>query len=239
MWWLVLLVLALGCPTPAIYTEVRPGLGCERATRVAYKTLEALGYTITQVVVASPERSGTVAGTKTMPDGSTRTGRVVITCDARGATVTPIEDALVPDYEFSRGFGYGFKELVKHPDVEEPWVASGLQVLVHAINPQEATLDLGGVPTTSGAVPVRVTIRNDTDRAVAFDPERLELVDAAGTSASALGGDALAGAIVAGPAGERVCGELLPSGHLVFPRAAIGRRGSRSTTWRRVRQRGS
>jgi len=56
-----------------------------------------------------------------------------------------------------------------------------------------------------------------TDRAVAFDPARLELVDAAGTSASALGGDALAGAIVAGPAGERVCGELLPSGHLVFP----------------------
>jgi len=227
MWWLVLIVVALGCPTPAIYTEVRPGLGCERATRVSYNTLQALGYTITNVVVASPERSGTVAGTKIMPDGSTRTGRVVITCDARGARVQPIEDALVPDYEFSRGFGYGFKELVKHPDVEQPWVASGLQVLVHAISPQEATLDLGGVPTTAGAVPVRVTIRNDTDRAVAFDPARLELVDAAGAPASALGGDALAAAIASGAAGERVRGELLrarrvaanttASGYLVFP----------------------
>jgi hypothetical protein len=72
-----------------------------------------------------------------------------------------------------------------------------------------------------------VTIRNDTDRAVAFDPARLELVDAGGASASALGGDALAAAIASGPAGERVRGELLrarrvaanttASGYLVFP----------------------
>src|SRR5690242_6566283 len=114
MRWLALaLTLAAGCPPPAQYNVVRPDLGCDRATRVAYRTMLGLGYTVTDVVVASPERAGGVTGTKTMPDGGKRTGRVVITCDRNGAVGQPVEDELFPDYEFSRGFGYGFKELVK------------------------------------------------------------------------------------------------------------------------------
>lgn len=229
MRWLALgAVLACGCPTPPQFTEVRPGLGCERATRVAYRTLQTLGYTVAEVVVASPERSGGVTGTKTLPDGTTKTGRVVITCGGNGAVIRPVEDELFPDYEFSRGFGYSFKELVQRPDVEEPRAAVGLQVLVHAVTPQEATLDLGGVPTAGGAVPVRVTIRNNTDRAIAFDPARLELVD--GEAASPLTGARLDGALAAGTAGGRVRSELLPSrrvpphttatGFLVFPPGA-------------------
>jgi hypothetical protein len=218
-------IAALGCPTPARYTEVRPGLSCERATRVAYRTLLALGYTVTNVVVASPERAGGVTGTKTGADGQPRTGRVVITCDARGAVLQPVEDALVPDYEFSRGFGYSFKELVQRPDVEEPRAALGLQVLVHAISREEATLDLGGPPTAAGFLPVRVTIRNNTDRAVAFDPERLELVD--GQNAAPLADSAATAALASGAAGDRVRTQLLGArripaqttvtGFLVFP----------------------
>lgn len=226
MRWLVLgVAVVAGCPTPAQFTEVRPDLGCERATRVAYRTMQALGYDVTDVVVASPERTGGVTGTKTMPDGSTRTGRVVITCGASGAVVRPVEGQLFPDYEFSRGFGYSFKELVKRPDVEEPRAGIGLEVLVHAIRPQEAVLDLGGVPTVATAVAMRVTIRNNTDRAVAFDPARLELVD--GESAAPLARPQLDAAIAAGPAGDRVRSELLSprripahttaAGYLVFP----------------------
>jgi hypothetical protein len=171
-----------------------------------------------------------VSGTKTEADGTTRTGRVAITCDGRGATLRPIEDALVPTYEFSRAFGYSFKTLVQRPDVEEPSAATGLQILVRAITPQEATLDLGGVATTAGAVPVRVTVRNDTERAVSFDPARLELVPASGDPASPLAGQALQAALAPGPAGDRVRGELLPArrvaphttatGFLVFPPGA-------------------
>jgi hypothetical protein len=228
MRWLALwtLLLVAGCPTPARFTEVRPGLSCERATRVAYRTLTTLGYTVTDVVVASPERAGGVTGTRTEPDGSTRTGRVAITCDAKGAVLRPIEDALVPNYEFSRGFGYSFKVLVQRPDVEEPAAALGLQVLVHALTAQEATLDLGGVPTTAG-VAVRVTVRNNTDRAVSLDTGRLQLVPAAGDATAPLTGPALEAALAHGPAGDRVRAELLTSrrvaphttlaGYLVFP----------------------
>jgi hypothetical protein len=224
-WLAVAFALAAGCPAPARYTEVRPDLGCDRATRVTYRTMLGLGYTVTNVVVATPERTGEVTGTKTMPDGSTRTKRAVISCGSNGAVVRPIEDELFPDYEFSRGFGYGFKELVKHPDVEEPRAGIGLEVLVHAITPQEATLDLGGTPTAGGAVPVRVTIRNNTDRAVAFDPARLELVD--GESVAPLAGQRLESALAPGPAGDQVRGEALrarriaahttASGFLVYP----------------------
>jgi hypothetical protein len=226
---LVLTLLLAGCPTPAMYKEVRPGLSCERATRVSYRTIEGLGYTVNELVPATPEQAGVVGGTKPGPDGGVLIARVVISCDARGAVMTPVENSLVPDYNFSRAFGYGFKELIKHPDVEEPSAARGLEVLVHALSPQEATLDLGGVPTVGGAVPVRITVRNNTPRAVAIDPTRIDLVPASGTAVGPLSGANLARAIAAGPAGDRVRMERLRgdrinahstvSGYLVYPAA--------------------
>ena len=223
----VLALLAAGCPTPAIYKEVRPGLSCERATRVTYRTLVALGYKVTEVVPATPERAGVVSGTKPGPEGSTLTGRVVITCDAEGAVLKPVEDSLVPNYDFSRGFGYSFKEMVKRPDVEEPWAGRGLEVRVHALSPQEATLDLGGVATVAGAVPVRVTVRNNTARAVSIDPARIDLVPAGASASGPLAGRELERALAPGAAGDRVRAERLPprrvaphttaSGYLVYP----------------------
>ena len=218
----VLALLAAGCPTPAIYKEVRPGLSCERATRVTYRTLVALGYKVTEVVPATPERAGVVSGTKPGPEGSTLTGRVVITCDAEGAVVKPVEDSLVPNYDFSRGFGYSFKELVKHPDVEEPWAGRGLEVLVHALSPQEATLDLGGVATVAGAVPVRVTVRNNTARAVSIDPARIDLVPAGASASGPLAGRELERALAPGAAGDRVRTRPLRAGRVAAHTTATG-----------------
>jgi len=218
----VLALLAAGCPTPAIYREVRPGLSCERATRVTYRTLVALGYKVTEVVPATPERAGVVSGTKPGPEGSTLTGRVVITCDAEGAVVKPVEDSLVPNYDFSRGFGYSFKELVKHPEVEEPWAGRGLEVLVHALSPQEATLDLGGVATVAGAVPVRVTVRNNTARAVSIDPARIDLAPAGASASGPLAGRELERALAPGAAGDRVRTQPLRAGRVAAHTTATG-----------------
>jgi hypothetical protein len=222
MWFLLpLAVLLFGCPTPARYTEVRPGLSCDRATKVAYRTMIALGYTITDVVRANPARTGGITGTKTLSDGRQVTGRVTITCDAAGAVVRPVEESLVPDFEFSRGFGYSFKELVQRPDVEEPHNATGLQVQVHVVTPQEATLDFGG-PAATGATAVRVTVRNNTDRAVAVDPERIELVDAGGSPANALAGSRLDAVIAAGPGGEAVRRAPLRKGRIAANTTLVG-----------------
>jgi hypothetical protein len=217
---LVLLLLAAGCPTPSQYREVRPGLSCDRATRVAYRTMSELGYTITELVPGTVGTNGSIVGTKTKRDGTQTTGRVRIECRADGATLVPIEDSIAPDYEFSRAFGYSFKELVKAPDVEAPRAALGLEVSVKALSPQDATLDLGGPATVGGAVPVRITIRNHTDRAVAVDPKRIDLMTAAGDPTAPLAGGALDAALAPGAAGGRVKQEQL-SGRKIPPRTTV------------------
>ena len=219
-WVLVLLLLAAGCPAPSQYREVRPGLSCDRATRVAYRTMTELGYTVTELVPATPGANGTVAGTKTRRDGTQTTGRVRVECDAEGAKLVPIEDSVVPDYEFSRAFGYSFKSLVQQPDVEAPKAEIGLEVLVNALSPQEATLDLGGPATVGGAVPVRITIRNHTDRAVAVDPKRIDLMNATGDAKPPLAGGALDAALAPGAPGARVKKEQL-AGRKVPPRTTV------------------
>ena len=227
MRWVVVLALALlGCPAPKMYSVERPGLDCARATRVAYRTMNQLGYTVTDLVPATPERPGLVVATKSGTD-ATVTARVRIQCDARGAVLQPLEEDLIPTYDFSRAFDYSFNSLVQRPDVEVPIVAKGLQVLVHAIDVHEAALDFGGAPTVGNAVPVRVTIRNHTDRAVSVDPAEIELVSATGTTATPLAGAALSAALAAGAAGDKVRAEKLDkkrvspntvaTGFLVYP----------------------
>jgi len=224
----LLAVVLWGCPAPAKYAIDRPGLDCTRAARVAHKTMTTLGYTITEMTDPSPARAGSIAGTKAAPDGKTRSGRVIITCSAKGAVLQPVEGGLVTnEYEFSRTFGYSFNTLVQRPDVETPWKSSGLQVLVQALDPFEARLDLGEVATVGDAVPVRVTVRNETDRKVRLEAARLSLVDANGTSHEPLAGSALTSAIASNAAGQRVRSEIFGDkpiaaretriGFLVFP----------------------
>jgi hypothetical protein len=216
-------VVLWGCPAPAKYAIDRPGLDCHHAARVAHKTMTTLGYTITELQEPSVARAGAVAGTKAGADGKTQTGRVIITCSAKGAVLQPVEGGLVPgEYEFSRSFGYSFKTLVQRPDVETPWKSSGLQVLVQALDPFEARLDLGDVATIGDAVPVRVTVRNETDRKVRLDAPRLSLVDAAGASHEPLAGSALAGAIASNAAGERVRSELFGDKPIAARETRIG-----------------
>ena len=208
-WLAVVLLVLTGCPPPAQYRIERPGLDCGRAARVAHRTLVTLGYTVTQLVEPSVEQSGVVAGTKTGPDGKVESARVVITCTAAGAELQPVEGGLVPsNYEFSRAFDYSFTSLVQRPDVEAPWKNVGLQVLVQSIDVYQARLDLGDVPTVGDAVPVRVTVRNNTDRAVRLDVARLSLVDAQGTAREPLAGPALGAAIASNAAGEKLRADL-------------------------------
>jgi hypothetical protein len=225
---LLLLGLVSACTSAGRYRVVRPGLGCEAATRTAYKTLITLGYRVTAITPATQQRDGRIDGVKGGADGSpTRVG-VTIECDEKGSVLTPIEPDVVPNWEYSRAFGYSFKSLVQMPEnVDVPRAGVGLEVRVHALTSGEATLDFGGPATVDGAQAIRVTVRNQTDRAVRVDPERLELVARGGTSVTRLTGAALAAALAPGPGGEairanplgerRVAPNTTVSGYVVFP----------------------
>ena len=211
MRWLVLLAaLAAGCPAPPQYSVNRPGLDCHRAVRVARRTLDQLGYTITEMIEPrGPGVSGQITGVKQMPDGRTTTGRVRINCTEIGASLQPIEDSLVPNFEFSRAFGYSFTTLVQSPDVETPMVDAGVQPLLEKLDVYKQRLDLGGPAVQTGTMLVRVTIRNGTDRAVAVAPDDVSLVAANGATAEPLAGQTAQAALAGGPAGDRVRRELL------------------------------
>jgi hypothetical protein len=210
MRWVLVLLAAAGCFAPAQYAVDRPGLECERALRVARRTLDTLGYTITEMQEPKGERSpGVIAGTRTMPDGRVTTGRVRIKCGPGGAGLQPIEDSLVPNYEFSRAFGYSFKSLVQRPDVETPMLASGLQVLVESIDVYRQRLDLGGEAVRGGHVLVRLTVRNATDRRVALDASGITLAPAGGGTSAPLSGPAATATLAATAGGDRVRRELL------------------------------
>jgi hypothetical protein len=208
-WPLLLLLAAAACFAPRQYAVDRPGLECDRAVRVARRTMETLGYTITEMVQPKERVPGGLAGKRTLPSGSVTTGRVRIVCGPGGAELQPIEDSLVPDYEFSRAFGYSFKSLVQRPDVETPVVEAGVQVLIEALDVYEQRLDLGGDAVREGNSLVRLTVRNGTDRAVALDGSGLELVTAGGETAQPLAGPAADAALAGGPGADRVRRELL------------------------------
>ena len=226
-WGVVLALVVAGCVAAQRYAVVRPGLDCDRATRVAYRAMRELGYRVTELVPPEGERPGVIRGEKETPEGTLRRGAVRIACSGAGAELQPIEDTPFSDFAFSRGFDYSFTNLLALPDVSAPRAASGLEVQVHALERFEARLDLGGVPTQGDAVAMRIVVRNETDRAVTVDPADVDVVAADGTSAAPLAGAALEAAIAAGPAGDRVRAALLRkqrvaphttvSGFLVFP----------------------
>jgi hypothetical protein len=208
--WLLVLLLAVSCFAPKRYAVDRPGLECQRAVRVARRTMETLGYSVTEMVEAKGERvPGVVAGTRTLPNGKVTNGRVRIVCTPSGAELQPIEDSLVPDYAFSRAFGYSFKSLVQRPDVETPVVQSGVQILVESLDVYEQRLDLGGDAVRAGNTLVRLTVRNGTDRAVALDADGVTLAGGGGSGTKPLAPDAVASTLAPGAGSDLVRRELL------------------------------
>jgi len=202
-------LLLAGCPPPSRYSVQRPADECHRATRVAHRTMEELGYTVTDMIEASGSTPGFVVGTKTLPDGQRTTGSVRITCNATGVTLQPVEDKFVPDFQFSRAFGYSYKGLVQRPDVESPVVESGLQILVERVDRFQAGLDLGGNPVRGDALLVRVTVRNGTDREVALSAGGVELLTPSGDSTPPLDQAAASAALTGDAAGAEVRAKLL------------------------------
>ena len=209
-WLLVVAALLAGCPAPRQYAVQRTDVECERAARVVRRTMLTLGYTVTRMTEPTYASTGLVAGTKALPDGSTHSGAVRIRCTATGVEVQPVEEGLVPaSYEFSRAFRYSYISLAQRPDVETPRVAEGVQLLVEAIDRFAQRLDLGSEATREGAVLVRVTIRNGTDRAVALAPDGVVLGGTGGTSRTPIAESGLGAVLQPGPGAERVRAELL------------------------------
>ena len=219
-WRLLLLLPVIGCFASGKYMVVLPGEQCPRATQLAFRSMTALGYRVTAVVEPSPVRPGRVDGVKRRGDGTESQSRVRIECESDGVRMQPLEDALIPSsYEFSRSFGESVKTMAEMPDVEG---GAGTEAL-------EVVLQRRTRPRLSGAgTLVRLTVRNDTDRAVLVKRDRIVLVTGGGDVVSAVSGGALETSLGSGNATvregildrERVPGHATIQRYLVFPEGA-------------------
>ena len=210
-WLTATLLLLAACPAPRRYAVEQAGMPCERATRLAYETMQQLGYSVTEAVEATRSTPGRVVGTKRRGDGTLERGTVRITCSSGGVEFQPIEGDLVPSFEFSRKFGYSITTLVKQPAEQQPsTVQTGrMDVSIEVIDVPRATLDLGGWPLAADDVLIRVRVRNGTDRPVVVEPGSITLLATSGEPVNALGGDAAQGSLGNGAAAGAVRARLL------------------------------
>jgi len=187
-WLIATLILLTACPTPRRYAVEQAGMPCERGTRLAYETMQQLGYSVTEVVEATPGTAGRVAGTRRRSDGTLVRDSVRITCRAGSVEFQPVEGDLVPSFEFSRKFGYSITTLVKAPVEQQPaTVQTGrMDVSIDLIDVPRATLDLGGWPMSGEDVLIRVRVRNGTDRPVVVEPASITLLANGGEPVNAL-----------------------------------------------------
>ena len=194
----VLLALA-GCASAPIHQWdlVDQPISCDEANRLSYRTVDAMGYTVTAFVPATAGGSGTIKGsrqTKTTPPEEQRI-TVDITCAASGVTLTASRDGvLMEQMDTKRGFQNTFLNVQSMGAAQQQLdeqIRSGtapasqqrrdLRVVIKPMRGQAAKLEFPFDLSAAGILPVRVDITNLTPRTyrIAADAIRLQRADRA------------------------------------------------------------
>lgn len=194
---LLLLVLALaGCTATTREVGGRKFVGrpthitqsmvsCAEATRAARVTVQRLGYTVTDLVAAEPNKPGRVVGEREVVGGfgesygAKQTLLVEIECSDAGSdlTVTSSAEGLAA-IGFGRQFQSSFETEVGQRRQRAPIENEkprGLQVSVEPLRSDEAIDKFGVDLPANGVIPVSVTIDNGSDRRYSFSTESFVL----------------------------------------------------------------
>jgi hypothetical protein len=189
-----LLSAALSCTPPVRqYALKDQNLTCERANDYSYRTLRAMGFTISAFEPAAVGRPGTIHGSRA--ELGVQNVTVTITCRAAGtADINASEDGrLLGRVEFKRGFYMAFTGVAEQTAASEAAALEeaqrpleqkkekGLHVLLQPVLGQGAKLDFALDLTAGGILPVRVTINNASARSYSLDPNDVVLIQRDGT----------------------------------------------------------
>lgn len=177
-------------------------LTCQQANEYSLRALQAMGFAITALEPASPERPGLLRGTRSGTGDQRVSVRVI--CTGRTADVDASEDGkLLGQLEFKRGFYLAFAAIVAQAEITAQAAraaaaqpaekrAAGLRVLLQPIPGLAAKLEFDVDLAAAGVLPVRVSIDNGTGRTYAFDPGAIALIQQDGTRVHALAVDVAA-----------------------------------------------
>ena len=189
---ILFLFMLAGCTPPVKrFDLVDQPLSCDDANRTAYDTLRAMGFQITTFDPATPGHEGTLKGTTT--EGSTagadRSATVTIECTPTGATVIASEDGKwLRQLDFKHAYYLGFTSqlaMAKAQRERAAKLAAGelpasqqrndLQVLVEPVGGLGAKLDFDLDLAAAGVLPVRINIKNPSDRTYRLGLDEIRL----------------------------------------------------------------
>jgi hypothetical protein len=186
-----LLALLAACATPLAQYQLRDlALSCDDTNRATYRTLDALGFTVTDFTPAASGGRGKAKGARGPgPHGGAQNVTVDIECTPAGANVDASEDGKVlRQIDFKRAFYLSFTAGVKMDERRREMDAKvaqgsapasqqrqGLQVKIEPIRGQAAKLDLELDMAAAGVLPVRIQVNNPTEQRYELDPGEVRL----------------------------------------------------------------
>lgn len=186
---LALAVGASGCASAVRqYDLIDRPMSCEDANRVAYRTLQAMRFTVGEFQPAEPGRPGVMHGQRTAKDDH-RSVTVRITCSATGATIDATEDGeWLEQMEIKRSFHHAFTNIVSMTAAQDELdakVVAGtapasqqrrdVKVLVEPLRGQAGRIDFPFDIAAAGVLPVRIDITNLTAQTYTLAPTELRL----------------------------------------------------------------
>jgi hypothetical protein len=213
----VLVLFAGACTAPVRQYDIMSStLTCEQANEYAYRTLEAMKFSITAFEPAAVGRTGVVRGSRDTTTGG-QAATVRVTCNGQSVVIDASEDGrLLGQSEFKRGYYMSFTGLQSQEEIRanaaaaeeaRPFAAKrekGVQVLLEPVRGLQAKLDFDLDLAAGGILPVKLEIKNVTERAYRLDLQDVVLVRADGQRVPPLATAEAAAQVVAALRGQGV-----------------------------------
>ena len=174
--------------TPSRVIIEKPKLtaaSCEEANRLVNKSIQTMGYTLTSYTLAAPGRAGRFEATKEKAMG----GIVTVSCGDSGANINAQNAGALSGllgagerpHHFVNSFPVTFQMLKQREAYEAKNPETGtLQFSIVPLDNFASQNVLGSDIQSSGILPVRITITNNTPRPYAIEASRIFLVPEGG-----------------------------------------------------------
>lgn len=179
-----------GCASSPIhqYDLVDQPLSCDDGNHLAYRTVEAMGYTVDAFQPAAPGSRGAIKASR-QSGGEAQHITVTVACAASGVTLDASRDGvLVEQVETKRGFQHAFLNVQSMGAAQQQLddqMRSGtapasqqrrdLRVVVSPLRGPGSKLEFPFDLAAAGILPVRVDITNLTPRTYRIDPAAIRL----------------------------------------------------------------
>jgi hypothetical protein len=188
-------MLLAGCTPPVRQFDlVDQPLTCDAGNRLAYRTIEAMRYSVDSFQPAAPGGHGVIKATRVVSKdtGETKHVTIAIDCGPGGVSFDASEDGRWFDQmEFKRAFHHAFLNVrsmgAAQAELDAEMVAGtaptsqqrrDLKVIVQPLHGQASKLDFPFDLEAAGILPVRVDVTNLTARTYTLAPDEMRLARA-------------------------------------------------------------